>query len=216
MSLGLPLDHVVLLVCDLAAAGTAFEAAGFSVTAETRHSAEMGTANRCVMLDGSYVEIMGIVAGTPANATWRELLASGAGVRGVALRSGDIDAAAAALAGQGVKAGAVRHFSRMTAEGELKFSVVRVDPAETPGVQSLVCQHHTPDLLWRPAAMRHANGASRLMEVAFPEADGLSRLAGDTGVAISAGPARLAFAGKTSAYHDLAAVCGIEVEVVAS
>lgn len=216
MSPGLPLDHVVLLVSDLAAAGAAFEAAGFSVTPETRHSAEMGTANRCIMLDGTYVEIMGIVAETPANATWRALLPAGAGVRGVALRSADIDAAAAALAGQGIKAGPVRHFSRTTADGELRFSVVRIEPAETPGVQCLVCQHHTPDLLWRADAMRHANGASRLMAVTFPDAGSAAKLTGDVGVAIAEGPARLTFSGKTSAYYDLDAVCGIEVEVAAS
>ncbi|KQY99633.1 hypothetical protein ASD45_01610 [Pseudolabrys sp. Root1462] len=216
MSLALPLDHVVVLVRDLSAAGAAFEAAGFAVTRETRHSAEMGTANRCIMLNGSYVELMGIVAETPANTTWRELLASGAGVRGIAFRSDDVDAAAAALAEQGIKVGPVRNFSRTTGDGELKFSVVRIDSAETPGMQCLVCQHHTPDLLWRPDAMRHTNGASRLTTVTFPEAGSLSKLVGDAGIAIFAGAARLAFAGKASAYHDLDAVCGIEVEVVAS
>ena len=216
MSLALPLDHVVVLVRDLSAAGAAFEAAGFAVTRETRHSAEMGTANRCIMLNGSYVELMGIVAETPANTTWRELLASGAGVRGIAFRSADIDAAAAALAGQGIKAGPVHNFSRTTGDGELKFSLVRIDPGEAPGVQCLVCQHHTPDLLWRPDAMRHTNGASRLTAVTFPEAGSLSKLVAGAGIAIFAGPARLAFAGKASAYHDLDAMCGIEVEVVAS
>lgn len=213
---GLPLDHVVLMVHDLAAAGAAFEAAGFSVTPETRHSAEMGTANRCIMLHGTYVELMGIVAETPANAAWRALLGLGAGVRGIALRSDDIEAVAAAIGGQGIRAAPVRRFSRATADGELKFSVVRIDPAETPGVQCLNCQHHTADLVWRPHAMRHANGASRLMEVAFPEADSLSRLAGEAGVPLVAGPARLTFAGASSLYHGLQAVCGVEVEVVAT
>lgn len=215
MSLGLPLDHVVLLTRDLGVAGTAFEAAGFTVTPETRHSAELGTANRCVMLEGSYIEIMGIVAATPANATWRALLASGPGVRGIALGSEDIEGAAAALEGLGIKAEPVRHFSRKTADGELRFSVTRIDPSETPGLQCLVCQHHTAELLWRPELMTHANGASRLAEVSFAQAGSLSRLAGGAGVALVAGPPRLTFAGAVSAYFDFDAVCGVEAEVAA-
>ena len=40
----------------------------------------MGTANSCVMLQGNYIELMGVVAETPANEGWRTLLASGPGL----------------------------------------------------------------------------------------------------------------------------------------
>jgi Glyoxalase-like domain len=210
----LPLDHVVVLVADLAGAGAAFEAAGFQVLPEARHSAEMGTANRCVMLDGTYVEIMGIVAETPANAAWRRLLALGAGVRGIALRSLDMGVTISATQAQGLSVEPLRHFSRATAEGNLRFSVARIDLAETPGVQCLFCHHHTADLLWRPETMRHPNGVSRFVQVAFPEAASLSRLAGKAGVPVVAGAARLTFSGRSPAGHDLKSVCGIELEVV--
>jgi hypothetical protein len=89
-------------VPDLEAAGAAFEAAGFHVMPQTLHSPAMGTANRCLMLQGaSYIEIMGIVAETEANATWRRLLSDGTGIRGFALRSTDIDASACELASLG-------------------------------------------------------------------------------------------------------------------
>lgn len=214
MTLALPIDHVVVLVPDLAAAGTAFAEAGFQVTPETRHSAAMGTANRCVMLHGSYVELMGIVADTEANLTWRRLLAERAGLRGLAFASEDIDATAAALVENGIAAGPVRNFSRPTDAGELRFSVIRIDPAETPGLQCLVCQHHSRDVLWRPELLHHANGAARLLGITVPQADTLTRFAAANGVATRSGPACLTFAGTMAARHDLRDTCGLMIEMV--
>jgi hypothetical protein len=220
MSLRLAIDHVVILVADLKAAGSAFEDAGFHVTLQTRHSPAMGTANRCVMLDGgSYVEIMGIVAETPANATWRSLLAAGAGIRGLALRSMDIDASARELASLGIAAEPVRHFSRMTDDGELRFSITRIDPAATPGVQCLICQHHTAKLLWRPETMNHANGASSLTSVILPQVGSLSALppnGNGEGIEVGVGAGRLILSGSQAQYHDLRSLCGLEIEVVAA
>jgi hypothetical protein len=217
MSIRLPVDHVVVLVPDLETAGAAFEAAGFFVTPQTRHSPAMGTANRCVMLRDSYIEIMGIVAETDANATWRKLLAEGQGIRGFALFSSDIDASARELAEAGIPAEPVRHFSRTTDDGELRFSITRIDPAATPGLQCLVCQHHTADLLWRPETMIHENGAARLLSVSLSQAASLSVLPhteSSNGVAVQAGGNRLILSGPRSQYHDLRATCGLELDIV--
>jgi hypothetical protein len=219
MTMRLPIDHVVILVPDLEAAGAAFEAAGFHVTPQTLHSLAMGTANRCVMLQGgSYIEIMGIVAETPANATWRRLLSDGAGIRGFAFHSTDIEASAEQLASLGIAAEPVRHFSRMTGDGELCFSITRIEPHATPGLQCLVCQHHTAALLWRPETMVHANGATSLVSVALPEATSLSAFPMDEsreGIVVAAGAAKLTLSGDRPQYHDLRSVCGVEIEVVA-
>jgi hypothetical protein len=218
MNTVLSIDHVVVLVSDLAAAGAAFEGAGFHVTPETRHSAAMGTANRCVMLHGNgYIEIMGIVAETPANATWRKLLSDGAGIRALALRSTDIDASAGQLASLGVAAEPVRHFSRLTADGELRFSITRIDPEATPGLQCLVCQHHTAELLWRPETMIHANGAARLASIALPQVGSLSGLPHDErgeGMAVRIGSNRLVLTGSRAQHHDLRRTCGLELEII--
>ncbi|MCO5733419.1 VOC family protein [Rhizobium sp. SSA_523] len=218
MSLYLPIDHIVVLVQDLGAAGHAFEAAGFHVTPETRHSAAMGTANRCVMLQGSYIEIMGIVAETAANATWCALLSEGSGIRGFALRSSDIDASAQELASLDIPAEPVRHFSRMTDDGELRFSITRIDPVRTPGLQCLLCQHHTAELLWRPDTMKHINGASSLVSVTLPQARSLSGFptGNGEGTEVKPGGARLLLSGARAMYSDLRDVCGLEVEVVAA
>lgn len=217
MSVRLPVDHVILLVPDLEAAGSAFESAGFQVTPQTRHIPAMGTANRCVMLAGSYIEIMGIVAETPANATWRALLAAGAGIRGLALHSTDIEQSAKQLVALDIPAEAVRHFSRITPDGELRFSVTRIDPAATPGLQCLVCQHHTPELLWRADAMFHANGTLSLRSIGLPQAPELQRFGQDdtaAGVDIHPGNGRLVLSGHRPQYYDLRTFCGVEIEVL--
>jgi hypothetical protein len=219
MSLRLPIDHLIILVPNLQAAGSAFEATGFQVTPQTRHSPAMGTANRCVMLHGaSYIEIMGVVAETAANAPWRRLLSDGVGIRGFALRSSDIEASAQKFASLNIAAEPVRHFSRMTDEGELRFSISRIELSGTPGLQCLFCQHHTAELLWRPETMDHENGVASLTSVALPQASSLSAFPPNEsgeGIAIFAGASRLTFSGRKSQYHDLRSVCGVEIEVVA-
>ena len=212
MSTRLPIDHVVLPVADLAGAGAAFETAGFRVTPETRHSEAMGTANRCIMLDGSYIELLAVVAPTPANLAWRRLLDGGPCLGGIALSSRDIAVSAADLAMRDIRAEPIRHFSRTTDAGELRFSIIRIDPAETPGLQCLVCRHHTPSLLWQPALLDHPNGATALREVALPQAGTLARFAGEPGIPVVSGPARLTLSGRHAATHDF---CGTVVEVTA-
>lgn len=213
MNLHLPLDHAILAVRDLEAAGAAFAAAGFLVTPETRHSAAMGTANRCVMLHGSYIELLAIVEETPANAPWRALLAAGPRLAGLALASDDIAASAASLSAAGVRAQATRHFERATDHGNLRFSIIRIEPEETPGLQCLFCQHHTRDRVWLPDLLDHPNGATTLDAIALPQADSLRHLAGSGKVAILSGPARLTITGRQAAVHDLTQLCGVTVEV---
>ncbi|MHB2266101.1 VOC family protein [Aliihoeflea sp. PC F10.4] len=176
MSLLLPIDHFVVLVNDLEVARQSFVEAGFTATAITRHSAAMGTANSCIMLQDNYIELMGMVADTPANEGWRALLAAGPGLKGIALASDDIDVTSKRLSDKGIVTESPRHFSRETAEGELRFSVIRLPRDLTPGLQCIYCRHHTPELLWTPQTMRHANGATRILAASVPGVSGLQPL----------------------------------------
>ncbi|MER8830643.1 VOC family protein [Mesorhizobium sp. M0938] len=215
--LHLPIDHVVLVVPDLDRAGQAFEAGGFHVTEKAAHSTAMGTANRCIMLDGTYIELMGIVTETPSNLPWRTLLDMGQGIRGLAFRSTDISASGKELTQANIAIEQTRHFSRETSQGELRFSVVRIDPAETPGLQCLVCQHHTAERLWTAQSMRHPNGAVGLQSLDVSEIATLYRLAAvfnDGGVAVASGNGRLVLAGHQPNSFDLRSACGVEIEVV--
>lgn len=172
----LPVDHLVAVVDDLEKGRAAFADAGFTVTSIARHSDAMGTANACIMLQGIYIELMGIVVETPANAGWRALLADGAGLRGIALRSTSIAETAAMLSNKGIAVEPPRNFSRLMPEGELRFSVIRLPRELTPSLQCLFCEHHTPELLWTPQAMQHPNGATRIGDASVAGSGALSLL----------------------------------------
>ncbi|MEO9337555.1 VOC family protein [Mesorhizobium sp. SB112] len=188
MTIHLPVDHLVAVVSDLEKARIALANAGFTVTPIARHSEAMGTANACIMLRGIYIELMGIVAETPANEGWRTLLEAGPGLRGIALRSTDIAGTATMLANKDIAAEPVRDFSRQMPEGELRFSVIRLPRTMTPGLQCLYCQHHTPQLLWTPQAMQHANGATRITAASVAGSAALSMLDAGDGLPIADQP----------------------------
>jgi hypothetical protein len=189
MTIHLPVDHLVAIVAHLEKARSAFADAGFTVTPIARHSEAMGTANACIMLNDIYIELMGIVADTPANQGWRALLETGSGLRGIALRSTDIGETGNMLADKGITAEAPRDFSRQMPEGELRFSVIRLPRTMTPGLQCLYCQHHTPQLLWTPQAMQHTNGATRISAASVSGSTALSVLNTGDGLPISDEPA---------------------------
>ncbi len=174
----LGVDHFVVLVPDLEAARKACLNAGFTATPIARHSAASGTANTCIVLPQVYIELMGIVAQTPASDAWDRLLKSGPGLKGIALGTSDIEQTATQLSQRGVASDPVRRFSRAVPEGELGFSVIRLSPDLTPGLQCLYCQHHTPELLWSPHALQHANRARSITAAVVPQGAALEPFMG--------------------------------------
>lgn len=226
------LDHAVVLVEDLAAAARDIEAAGFTVTPETLHSPEMGTANRCVMLDSTYIELLTVVRPTERNAGWRDLLSAGPGLKGLALKSADLDATRDRLLARHVPAGPALSFSRETEGGVLRFSVIRIERAATPGLQVLICRHHTPDLMWTPRWCTHGNAATELSGLTVPCPDpaataAIVEAAGTDGGTVTAitlaredeAPGRVAvrLAGPAAAREiDLTGSCGIVLELIPS
>jgi hypothetical protein len=163
-----PLDHVVLLTEDLERVAGLFDQLGFTVTPRTEHSAAMGTANRCVMMQSTYIEILEVVHPTERNAGWRALLGEGSGLRGLALRTDDAGAVCEALRGAGFNVGEVLSFAREDDEGRtLRFRICRLPAAVTPGYRIIICEHETPDLLWRPIWTGHHNRVRDIASVDF-------------------------------------------------
>lgn len=166
------IDHVGVVVRDLAAASAAWAAAGF---------APSGAGNRLVMLHGGYVELLADDPAQPS-ATLARMLAQGEGAHVLSLR---VDDAAAAASRLGLAAGLVEN-SRPA------------DPARPDGPQARfrrlpltdqdprlqLIEHRTPELVWQPGWLTHPNGARALETVTMraehpaPLAARLSRLAG--------------------------------------
>jgi Glyoxalase-like domain len=206
----LGLDHVVVLVRELADAEARLGRLGFRPTPRGVHSAPMGTANTTVVFtDGTYLEALAVLQPTENNAGVRAVLAEREGPYGLAFKTDDADAAAAGFAAAGIGPGVALEFARPVAlpsgPGEAAFRVARTDPTHTPGAWLFVCQHRTPEVTWRADYMEQPNGACGIAEVigVAADPDGVAaayrRIFGDRvrhdrgGVRIDAGSAVIAF-----------------------
>jgi hypothetical protein len=206
----LGLDHVIILVRDLDNAEARMAGLGFRPTPRGLHSAHMGTANATVMLpNGTYFETLTVLQPTPANEDLCAVLAEREGPFGLALKTDDAHAAADELEAAQIAAGGALAFVRPVelpdGTRDACFTVARPRTDATPGAWVLLCQHHTPDIVWREDYLEQPNGAIGLTEV-IAIADDLGviedaygvifgervRRAADR-VAIAAGDARITF-----------------------
>ncbi|BBK40804.1 hypothetical protein STVA_08240 [Allostella vacuolata] len=166
----LGIDHVIVLVRDLDAAAADYGRLGFTISPRGTHSAHMGTGNHTIMLERDYFELMGVLAPTEANARWREILARREGMSGVALKTDSAAKAAAEMRRAGIAAADPVHFSRPVplpggGTGEAAFDTTQFPPEATPDARMFCCQHLTPQTVWVPSLLHHANSAQGLAEV---------------------------------------------------
>jgi hypothetical protein len=160
------LDHLVVLVHDLDAAAALWRGFGFTVSPRGEHSAHLKTANHTIMLPGDdYIELLAVTGASPTNGRWRRTLAVREGLAGAALRLSDARLAAEELGGF-----AVRDFGRPVTmpDGrvvEARFSVFDVHDDAAPELRLFACQHHTPEAVWVPNLLSHANGAQRILRI---------------------------------------------------
>ncbi len=154
------LDHAGVAVRDLAAAGDAWAALGFQVTAAAPHLPGGITGNRCVMFRHGYVELLGMLGGH--SATLERFLGRYEGVHVLSLATTD-----AAAAGQRLNREVVRS-ERETAGGVARFARVVLSEME-PRVQLI--EQITPELVWQPDLLLHPNGASELLAVVMTSAE---------------------------------------------
>lgn len=160
------LDHLVVAVRSLDTARDAYARLGFAVTPRGHHT-ELKSANHTVMFkDGTYVELLGIEEKRPVNAHYAAFLLKREGIAALALKTDDARAAREPLAAAGFPTEESVDFGRPVelpgGTREARFSITQIDPAATPGGRVFLCQHHTPDVVWRPDSLDHANGASGL------------------------------------------------------
>ena len=174
------IDHLVLAVRDLDAAGAFYERMGFVVGARNRHP--WGTENRLVQVNGSFLELVAVGAkakiaphrpgyfsfGTFLNDTLKRR----EGFAMLVLTSTDAKADARAFAKAGIGDFKPFFFERRgrRADGSathVAFTLAFGTNAQAPQAGFFVCQHHHPENFWDAAFQRHANGAVGLKSVAM-------------------------------------------------
>ena len=169
------IDHIVIAVSDLDRASATYRRLGFTLSPRALHSASMGTANHTIMLQHDYFELLTVLTATERNLRWREALALGEGVAGLALVPTSAAAARDAWRGQGFNPSELVSFSRPVdrpggSRMEARFEIVSLPKGSVPGASVFACAQLTRDAVWLPELMRHANTATaiRRLVVALP------------------------------------------------
>jgi hypothetical protein len=168
---GLVLDHVAVVIPDLARAGQTYERLGFRLTPESSHKGVVkpggptepfGSGN-CAMFAEGYLELLGITDSKRYTGEVTPLLQRYAGLHLIALGCHDARQAARDLGGRlGAELG-VRELGRDVpqVEGGTKPAVFRIVglPAGTfPEAKLFLIEQATPALLWQPTLLEQPNG----------------------------------------------------------
>ena len=162
------LDHVVVMVDGIDAAEAAYRKLGFQVQPRGFHK-KLGTANHLMIFDKDYFEILGIVEDTEFNAERREWLKAGGGLANVALATDGADLAFDAFKAAGLQPDAPLFFDRAVEVAgkteHAQFRTVRIPKTHMPVVGFFVCEHLTPQFVYRDEWARHPNGARGILGV---------------------------------------------------
>lgn len=170
------IDHIVIAVGDLDRAAAAYRRLGFTLSPRALHSASMGTANHTIMLQRDYFELLTVLTPTERNLRWRDALALGDGVAGLAVVPTSAPAARDAWSANGFSPGELVNFSRPVdrpdgSRMEARFEIVSLPKGSVPGASVFACAQLTRDAVWLPELMGHANTATaiRRLVVALPK-----------------------------------------------
>lgn len=185
----LVLDHVSHFVPDLDAAAAVFENLGFHVTgrsAQLTPEGPVGAANRCVMLEEGYIELLTPTHDTPAAQRMRASMARFAGVHLACFGTPDAEAEHARLAAHGFEPQPLVDLQREVETGnKVRFKVVRPAAARMPEGRIQYVEQLTPEAIWTEQNLAHRNGVTGLKAlyvVAGERADTAARWARFTGM----------------------------------
>lgn len=176
------IDHGIVCVGDLEAARSRYRALGFAVSPRGRHIG-WSTANYCIMFPRSYIELLGILDPGGYSAGLDVALAErGEGLLKLALRSDDADRTHSFLREAGLVSEPVKALSR-DLEGpggsvRPEFRLVHPSADATSGLSAFICQHLTPELVWREEWLRHPNSALEVLSYCVASDDPLALAAG--------------------------------------
>lgn len=171
------LDHLAHFVPSLEDAGAAMEAAGFVLTPLTRQQnrtpggmVPSGMANRCIMLDEGYIELLTAVSETDLSRQFHQAVQRYVGLHLIALACGSAEAAHAHLEREGFAPNEPVNLTRPVEgesgeEMEARFTVLRVTPGTMPEGRVQILEHHTEDAVWQPRFKAHDNAVRSLNAV---------------------------------------------------
>ena len=153
-------DHAVIDARDeLERAARVYGRLGFNLSERGHHT--LGSSNHLAVFGTNYLELLGWEKGAPARP---DLDGFPIGLGGFVFRVGDAEAACMRLREAGLLAESPIAFSRPVRqpsgkEEDAKFRAVRFPRETLAGSRTYLCEHLTPQLVWREGNAAHANGA---------------------------------------------------------
>jgi hypothetical protein len=168
------IDHAVVVVPDIDRARDAYARLGFQVQPRGFHT-RLGTANHLMIFADNYFELIGIIEPNPFNAERRSWLEKGGGLANAALRTDGADIAHAAWTAAGLQPDPVLDFGRAVdidgKQEQASFRTVRLGTNRARLLGFFVCEHRTPQFVYRRDWARHANGTTALAGATIIAAD---------------------------------------------
>jgi hypothetical protein len=172
------IDHIVILVRDLAHAESDYRRLGFTVTPGGEHTGGATHNALIAFADGTYFELIAFKEpNPPAEHRWGARLAQGEGLIDYAVRSSDVEADLAAIAARGLPTSGPIAMGRVRPDGQR--IAWRIGSAGMPGraegqsALPFLIEDVTPRALRVPGddATRHALGVTRVAGVRLVVAD---------------------------------------------
>jgi hypothetical protein len=193
MSTAVALDHLGVAARDLAPMAAAYERLGFALSPIAQQSGRRrpdlpvepwGSGNRCAFLKHGYIELIAILDPDLYDNALNAFLARYPGMHILALAMEDPEANLARLRAAGLDIPGVAWLERPVEPGGPIAKFARLPFPDPPEGRVQLIRHLTPDLVWNPKWMDHANKAVALEEAILSArepaetAARLSRLAG--------------------------------------
>ncbi|TEA79344.1 VOC family protein [Allopusillimonas ginsengisoli] len=142
-----------------------FERDGYRLTDLAVHN--LGSINRLIPLDSTYIELLGWPAGKPPQR--KEIAEQPLGLDALVFRTEDAQATFERLQRAGYKVNPVQRLERpLLFQGKeclARFDTVRFSVQPVAGLRIYFCQHLTPEFIWNEAAIHHKNGAKSLDQI---------------------------------------------------
>lgn len=164
------IDHVVIGVKDLEAGAEDFARLGFTISARGRHVG-WGTANYTIMFEDDYLNLMSVVDPSQNLNTLDQFLEAGEGLFRTVFAtpsSARLSAWLESETGTQTVVSDIGRAAQLNGGGDettLKFKIVHLPHAWTPGMRTYACDHLTPQLLRQAEWLSHPNGARAIAQV---------------------------------------------------
>ena len=159
-------DHLVLIGRDqLQSLGRKFADQGFTLTPLARHN--LGSCNQLMMLDSTYIELLGWEPNKPILRA--EIANQALGLDALVFRTNNAENTYLELLASGFSVNPVQDLSRDTQyKNKLvsaQFKTVRFSQQPIPGIRIYFCEHLTPEYVWQDQWLVHQNQLGHLKSI---------------------------------------------------